>query len=138
MTTTQSLPNVTTPTGTVHRGRATTVHGGAAVVPACMAVNGYTGLRASWPTDQPVTCKRCAGGSRVAMTPEQRKARAAELREDKRQRDAAYAVERAARRVVVLGERVAFLTSVLATAYDPEACRADLREALAELADLLA
>jgi hypothetical protein len=130
--------NVQTPTGTVHTARQAVVHGREMAIPACLAVNGFTGLRAAWATEEAVTCKRCQGGSRVAMTPEERKARTAELRAEAKERTARYEQERAAHRVVVLGERVAFLTSVLATCADPDGCREDLREAVADLAALLA
>jgi hypothetical protein len=63
--------NVRTHSGKVHAAR-TLVTG--ETIPACMgasAAAGGTGIHWALDTDAPVTCRRCAGGTRATATPEE-------------------------------------------------------------------
>lgn len=132
------MSNVQTPTGTVHAGRISNVHGKEMLIPACIQVNGFTGLRAAWPTEEAITCKKCTPtAARVAATPEEKKAARAAKRAEDKARQAQYEIDRAARRVVFLGEQIAFLTGALARTNDVAGCKAQIREYTEEMLALL-
>lgn len=141
MPTETSIPaNVQTPTGMVHAGRIANVHGREALIPACIAVNGYTGLRAAWETDAAVTCRKCLPSTRVSK---------AESKEDRKAR---LAAERKASALHLAEQRVAggerLLESLLEMTPRPDAAAdyaatilervADLEARRAELAALTA